>query len=283
MVQLVNQVGPGARYNVPITNSGTLYYSLLIQLQDITSLAAAKTDTHGGGSFNLGFNNAQTVGQAGQPTGYSAPIYYGNVTNSSGVSQGYILGIGRGTVGTGRFWETGSPHQVGDVLFVVASYQFVAGVSNDIVSLWINPDPASFGAGSPPTPTVIIDGVNNISPDPDVNGGSIQSFVFGNRNATTPNLMYADELRLGASWADVTGGSTAVVIPTLSILKQDASTVLLSWSTNSTGFVLQSANQLLNASTPWADLGGSATVSGSNYIQTDTITHGGMSFYRLRQ
>src|SRR5689334_3992535 len=35
-VQLFNQVGPGARYNIPPTNSGTLFYSVLIQLKDIS-------------------------------------------------------------------------------------------------------------------------------------------------------------------------------------------------------------------------------------------------------
>jgi hypothetical protein len=277
MVQLINSVGPSARYNTPIFSNGVVFYSVLIQLPSITSLLAAKTDTHGGGAFNIGFNNTQTTNQAAEPTGYYAPIYYG----TSG--SGYILGIGRGAGSTNRFWETNAPHSTSDTLFVVASYEFVPGVSNDIARLWINPDPSTFGAATYPQPDVIVDNTNNISSDADVNGGSIQSFLIANRNAGQPNLMYVDELRLGTNWAQVTAAYVApAVIPTLTLAQQDASTVLLSWSTNSTSFVLQRAAQLLNASTPWADIGGTATISGSNYIQTDTINPTGPSFYRLR-
>ncbi len=276
MVQLVNQLGPGARFNIPVTSSNTLFYSAIIQLQTITSLAVAKSDTHGGGAFNMGFNNTQTVGQSGQPTGYSSPLYFGS-TNG-----GYIIGIGRGTSGTGRFWETNTttPHQAGETVFVVAMYQFVAGVSNDIAALWVNPDPSSFGAGTAPTPTVIVDGVNNVSPDPDVNGGSIQSFIFGNRNTTTPDVMYVDELRLGRTWADVTPSTNAVVvIPTLSISTVDPNTVQLTWRGDASGFSLQGTSQILSSGTPWATVPGTPTTSGTNLIQTDTLS--GMKFYRL--
>lgn len=277
MVLLQNVLGPGARYNIPITNSGTLFYSVLIQCSDITSLAMAKSDIHGGGAFNMGYNNTQTTGQSMQPNGYYAPIYFG-ATNG-----GYILGIGRTTGNTNRFWETNvtSPHKVGDTVFAVAMYQFVpGGGSNDIVALWVNPDPSTFGAATYPTPTVIIDGVTNISYDADVNGGSMQSFMFGNRNATTPNLMYADELRLGYTWADVTPTTNTVsVIPTLAISTVDPNTVQLSWRGDATGFTLQGTSQLLSSGTPWAPVPGSPTTSGTNLIQTDAIS--GMKFYRL--
>jgi hypothetical protein len=277
MVQLVNQVGPGARFNIPITSTNSLFYSLLIQMKDISALAVAKSDTHGGGAFNLGFNNQQTIGQSGNPTGSYATLFYG-ATNG-----GYILGVGRGNNGTSRFWETNvtTPHQIDETIFVVAMYQFVAGVSNDVAALWVNPDPSTFGAGTYPTPTILIDGVTNVSTDPDVNLGSIQSFMMLNRNSTTPTLMYADELRIGRTWADVTPNTNAVVtvIPTLNISKVDPSTVQLSWRGDATGFTLQGTGQLLSSGTPWATVPGAPTTSGTNLIQTDAIS--GSKFYRL--
>jgi hypothetical protein len=281
MVQLFNQLGPGARYNFPSKTSNTVYYSVLIQLQDISSLLVANTNTHGGGSFNMGLNNSTTVNQAAQPTGYAATLYYGNVTNSSGTSLGYILGIGRGTGSTNRFWETNAPHAVGDTLFVVASYEFVAGASNDIVRLWINPNPSTFGADNFPTPDVLVDNTNNISYDGDTGSGLITSFLMANRNTGSPNLMYADELRLGTTWADVTPNTNAVVIPKLSISTVDPNTVQLSWRGDATGFTLQGTGQLLSSGTPWATVPGTPTTSGTNLIQTDAIS--GMKFYRLKK
>lgn len=280
MVQLVNQLGPGGRYNFSSHTTGSVFYSVLIQLKDITNLIAANTNTHGGGAFNLGFNNSTTVNQAANPTGYGAPLFYGNVTNSSGVSQGYLLGIGRGTGSTNRFWETNTSnfHQVSDIVFVVASYTVVAGVSNDIVALWVNPDPSTFGAASAPTPTILIDGVTIVANEADVS--PITSFLLANRNTGSPNLMYADELRLGTNWAQVTPTTNAVaVIPTLSVSTIDPNTVQLSWRGDATGFTLQGTGQLLSSGTPWTAVPGTPTTAGTNLIQTDAIS--GTKFYRL--
>jgi hypothetical protein len=157
----------------------------------------------------------------------------------------------------------------------------VAGVSNDIVALWVNPDPSTFGAASAPTPTILIDGVNIIANEADVS--PITSFLLANRNTGSPNLMFADEVRLGTNWAQVTSTnvvSQPVIQPTLTA-SVDPSTVQLLWGTNSTGFTLQSSATLLSTNTPWGNVGGSATVSGTNYVQTDAIS--GTKFYRLKQ
>lgn len=283
-VLLVNQTGPGGRYNFPSKTSGSVFYSCLIQLKDFTSLIPANTNTHGGGAFNLGFNNVTTVNQAANPTGYASPLYYGKVTNSSGISLGYVLGIGRGTGSTNRFWETNTTsfHQADEIVFVVASYQFVSGVSNDIAALWVNPDPSTFGADTAPPPTIIIDGVTNVSTDPDINSGVITSFLLANRNTGSPDAMVVDELRLGTNWAQVTPSTNVVtIIPQLSISTLDPNTVQLSWRGDASGFVLQSVSQLLSSGTPWANVPGSPTTSGTNLIQTDAINPGGSTFYRL--
>jgi hypothetical protein len=92
--------------------------------------------------------------------------------------------------------------------------------------------------------------------------------------------MYADEVRLGTNWAQVTPNTNAVaVIPTLSISTIDPNTVQLSWSGDATGFTLQGTGQLLSSGTPWATVPGTPTTAGTNLIQTDAIS--GTKFYRL--
>jgi hypothetical protein len=59
-----------------------------------------------------------------------------------------------------------------------------------------------------------------------------------------------------------------------------ANRFVLSWSTNATGFALQSANALL--STGWNDVSGNPVVVGDHYYVTNTIT-GEKRFYRLEK
>jgi hypothetical protein len=278
-VKLVNQIGPGGRLNVGSHTSGILFYSVALRVDDLGNLIAANTVTRGGGAFNMGFNNStgSDPGQQNTPTTYAATLYLGSITLGQ-PDAGYLVGIGRGTGNTNRIWETNAPHHIGDVVFVVASYEYVTGAANDIVRLWINPNPTTFGAANYPTPDVTIDSVTNVSSDGDT--ATISSFLLANRNAGSPAILIADELRLGTSWADVTGGSTAVIIPSLSISTLDPNTVQLSWRGDATGFTLQGTSQLLSSGTPWADIG-AGTTSGTNFVATDSIS--GMKFYRLKK
>ena len=282
-VLLVNQLGVGGRFNIgghSTATNLTLFYSVFIQLNDITSLSTnANTVSNSGGVFNMGFNNTtgSDPGQGSQPSIIGATLYMGS-TNG-----GYILGTGRNTGNLGnRFWETNTatPHQVGEVLFVVLEYEAVAGATNnDLARLWINPNPSTFGAATYPTPDVIVGDPSHM-PASDADLSTINSFVLMNRNATQPNNMIVDELRIGTNWAQVTPSTNAVaVIPILNISTVDPNTVQLSWRADATGFTLQSVAQLLSSGTPWANVPGSPTPSDTNLIQTDAIS--GTKFYRL--
>lgn len=272
--------GPGGRLNMGTnysTNAATLYYSVVFQVLDISTLNLAGF-INNGGAFNMGFNNTYAAGQNNNPTVYGAPLYIGRTQAPS--ADGYVLGVGRGTGSTGRYWEAdpSNPgthlHSTNDVIFAVVEYEIVPGTANDIARLWVNPDPASFGNGTAPTPTVEV----LTSGDADI--ASLNSFLMANRSSLCPTMV-ADELRIGYTWAAVTGVPpiTDVPVPTLSISLVDPNTVQLSWRGDSTGFTLQGTSQLLGTNTPWANLGGTATTSGTNFIQADTVS--GMKFYRL--
>jgi hypothetical protein len=109
----------------------------------------------------------------------------------------YQLGVARNSnLANASF---GDNIALGDAVFVVASVEIVAGTSNDVARLWINPDPASFGADTEPTATLT--GLNA--------GGdsSINSFLLyqrGTNNGLSVLGSWVDELRIGTTWADVT-------------------------------------------------------------------------------
>ncbi|MGZ4988670.1 MAG: hypothetical protein ACXWBP_11525, partial [Limisphaerales bacterium] len=201
--------------------------------------------------------------------------------------DGYILGTGRGTGGQARYWEADpsapgtSLHTTNDVVFVVVQYEIIPGSGNDVARLWVNPDPATFGAASAPTPTVVADDVVVGTPDTDLS--ALNSFLMANRSNLNPDRMIADELRIGYSWAAVTGVPpiNTVPVPTLKISLLDPNTVQLSWRGDSTGYILQGTGSLLSSGTPWTTVSGTTSTLGTNLVQTDSVS--GMKFYRLKK
>ncbi|MGZ4973931.1 MAG: hypothetical protein ACXWDN_14315, partial [Limisphaerales bacterium] len=174
-----------------------------------------------------------------------------------------------------------SLHTTNDVVFVVVQYEIIPGSGNDVARLWVNPDPATFGAASAPTPTVVADDVVVGTPDTDLS--ALNSFLMANRSNLNPDRMIADELRIGYSWAAVTGVPpiNTVPVPTLKISLLDPNTVQLSWRGDSTGYILQGTGSLLSSGTPWTTVSGTTSTLGTNLVQTDSVS--GMKFYRLKK
>jgi len=176
--------GTSARLHLggPIT-SGTLYYSFALQ---VTSISALTT----GGAFIAGFNNS-TGTQSGQPSVVASRLY----TRLSGA--GFNLGINKANgTATDINWDS-TVFNTGATIFIVGGYTFNSSASDDVSSLWINPDSSTFAAGSAPG------GALTTSAGADITASSIASFLIREAATTQPSVLL-DELRVGASWADVT-------------------------------------------------------------------------------
>src|SRR5207248_3092635 len=144
----------------------------------------------------------------------------------------FNLGLDKSSGNTGSFLFSTNVFTTDDTIFIVASYTFNSAATNDDVSqMWINPPASTFGQASPPPPTLATNAGGDIS--------QIASFVLFNRNAAEPAVVFADEIRVGTSWASVTPPAESQVVPSLSILRSVGSDVL-SWTTNAPGFVLES-------------------------------------------
>jgi hypothetical protein len=259
--------GPSARFvlNTNLT-SGSAYYSMAIKVTDLGSLGTS-------GGFLAGFNDS-TVTQGTTPTIVAAALQ----TRKDG--SGYDLGIKKASGGS--VFDT-TAHAVGDTVFVVASYTFVNATTNDdFAQLWINPSASDFGTANPPPPTLTTSGGGDLT-NTSVHVSQIASFVLferGSANASLqPGTTIADELRVGTSWASVTPPAGPQVVPTLNI-SQQGSSVVLSWTTNATGFTLQAASIL--ATNAWANLGTSPAVVGDQYVVTNGFGNTN-TFYRLKK
>jgi hypothetical protein len=191
-------------------------------------------------------------------------------TNAAGAG-GYVLGITK-TDGSAIVFSP-AVFADGQTLFIVVGYTFLTGSStNDAVQLWVNPDPTTFGATTPPPATVTAA----------VTGSDIAQIdrlnLRQNLASNIPEAMMFDELRVATNWAEVTPPAT-VVSPPLEILPT-ATNVLLRWPANRRGFALEtSANLGLPAA--WNLASNNVSVAGGSFIAS-YVPSGDARFFRLR-
>jgi hypothetical protein len=254
--------GMAARFEVyPLgsgATTGTIYYCCALMLTDITGL-------NGSGVFWAGFNNSNGS-QTTTPTVIATRLY------ARAAGAGYNLGLSKASSSSTDWqWDT-TVHAVNEIVFVVGSYTFNSGSTNDdVAKLWINPAPSSFGAGAPPPPTL------TTASGPDITAAIIRTFLIMNRDPTEPAVGVMDELRFGTAWASVT--PPAITPPALQI-SQTAQGLTLSWSTNALGFNLESTSAVAPLPT-WSPTPWPVFIIGDQYTVTNIPPSDAAAYFRL--
>jgi hypothetical protein len=180
--------GPSARMGTEFTvTSGTVFYSFAFRVADLTGLSTT-------GGYVAGFNNSRGT-QSGTPAVVGTQLLLratnGNIFN---------IGLSKASTNAADLVWSSQTFTTNETVLVVGSYTFNSATSSDDVSkLWINPDPSDFGSTNPvSTPLVASTGA-------DISANQIASIVFFQRTGgVQPLLTFADELRLGRTFADVT-------------------------------------------------------------------------------
>ena len=181
-------------------SSGSLYYSLILRVTDLTGLSAS-------GGFVAGFN--QLVPSS--TSGVTRAVARLQIRATDATATRFNLGIRSDNSGGSSspiVWDMTQFAAGPTPILVVAGYRFnTASAVDDVASLWINPDPSTFGPGDAPATSLVSTGCD-LSP--------LQSF-FLRQVDVGPNLMVVDELRIGTSWADVTptGGCPAPTVASI--------------------------------------------------------------------
>ena len=85
---------------------------------------------------------------------------------------------------------------MGSTYLIVVSYTYVTGTANDTVRVWLNPDSATFNAGTAPTAALTGTASTDLT-------AVFDSIRLGGQSGA-PNTVMIDELRVGTTWADVT-------------------------------------------------------------------------------
>lgn len=242
--------------NGAITLSGSIYFSFAYRIDNLGTLSEGVT-----GNTVAGFAIDNTM------TAFGTKI---NVhTNITDGLPGYNIGVFKGGGETTGAYAT-NILALGETVFVVGRYVFGDGTSDDTCALWVNPHPSTFGTANAPTPSAgdIGVGVADLS--------QITRFFF-RASGATPARTYADEVRVGLDWADVT--PPLLANPTLAITLNG--NVTLSWPTLPSGFNLEGAPNL-NSPIGWAPVTNSVTIVGTNNTVTVNATSGN-EFFRLKK
>ncbi len=185
--------------NFTATN-GTAYYSFLLKVVDLSGVDTSGTQNN----FFAAFGD--TTGNQNATLLRGATRLY---TRRAGT--GFNLGVARNS-STPTDWVFDTVQRgTNQIMFIVGSYDYTAHTAN----LWINPASTTFGSNAPPAPTI------TATKGADLNSGGIHAFVLGSRTNAPPGC-YVDELRIGTTWATVTGGLDVGTQPTNQTLNAGA-------------------------------------------------------------
>jgi hypothetical protein len=196
-------------------SSGTVYYSVMVWVIECVSLPEGTQPGNGG--FYVGYNDAAADPASANVQRAAARLRMRRAVYN-GFHQKMNVGIqadeGQATtlVWDPTIYEAGVPSAP---LFVVGSYEFLnnegetPNLTDDVCSLWVNPDRGTFGQATPPPATVTTSGA-------DIQNLYIRS-LFIRAGASSGGAPYPiqhaafDELRIGTTWADVVPCQPAAV------------------------------------------------------------------------
>ena len=234
--------------------TGTVYCSFIL---NVTSLGTLNTT----GGYFFGLNE-------GTGTSYGATIW------AKANGTGYDLGINPRTTVANTAWTTSAGAKpINTPILVVVSYSIVSGTGNDVVKMWINPNPGS----TEPTANYIVTNTGG------TDLANLNRVLVRQDSATTTPFIEIDEMRIGATWADVTpagSSSSPSLTPSVSTLTgftTTAGTASAAQTFTVTGSNL-SANVTVTAPTGFevasdgATFGGSATITQSGGSASGTIS-----------
>jgi hypothetical protein len=232
-------------------SSGKLYFSALFRINDL--------------GYGL-WNGASSY--AGALCATDNTSFKLGVMVRSNSPSGYVYGVQKSGTGAVTVFDT-TEHHAGETVFLVGKYDFT--VTPNSVSLWINPNPSTFGPAAEPTNGFI-----------STTTGS-DGFIFDRFNmrqntaSSVPAAMQWDELRVGITWASVTPRQYV----RLTGLKRLANGSFQFGYTNSSGLAgsVYASTNLLS----WAAIGAATQASPGLYQFTDTAaTNYPRRFYELR-
>ncbi len=229
---MVDRIGLGGGGSF---SSGSLYYSLILRVTDLTGLSTS-------GAFVAGFNQLAPNSTSGVTRAVARLQFRATDATATRFNLGIRCDVWSPNTSTVA-WDTTAFAPGPTPIFIVARYTFnTASITDDVASLWVNPSPSTFGAASAPAASVTGTGCD-LSP--------LQSF-FLRQIDVGPAVTVADEVRIGTSWADVTppGGCPAPTVTSISPARHTQGQLVSGAIISGTGFASGMSVKLTRAGQP---------------------------------
>jgi len=242
-------------------NSGSIYGFFLVRIDTARA----------GGDFFASFLPAAST------TNFATRVYVRKAVTMA--SNNISFGIIKNALGGGGLVYSDSTYTTGTTYLLVAKHTFVAGTTNDQVSLFIY-SPGDVVPAAEPSPTV----TGGASTTADVS--DIGRFAIRQGQTTISCNGLIDEIWVGTDWA-----STLPVELSSFTSSVNKSNVLLNWLTsleiNNMSFEIERSNVNGQKSNDWVKVGSvtgnGTTNSASSYSFTDRNLASGNYSYRLKQ
>ena len=249
-IQLINS-GQDVNKTLPAdVTSGTVYASMLVNID------SARTGEY---FFHLGPNPVSTT--------FRARVFVKKALNGN---LAFGLSVGSISASVPAVY-TDSVYSTGITYLIVTAYEIVAGTTNDIVKLWVNPDLL----GIEPTPLLTLTDATQT----DINVGS---YAFRQGSAAIGPFLKLDGVILTTDWSSI-----IPVELTSFIASVNGKNVNLNWNTaseiNNSGFEVERKS----ANSDWQKIGfvsgNGTTTEKQSYAYTDRNLTEGKYNYRLKQ
>jgi hypothetical protein len=196
-VSIVPSTGQTACVDLSLATGGhvdTVYYSCFLKITDLSTVPTVPTEN----PIVFFIDDTSTTISGNTIARRGARLLTRKISSTT-----YVLGTGKTSSTNGFIYES-SAHNVGDVLFVVGSYQR-SGTSTNVY-LWVNPASESFGTSTPPTPTLV---APVVTAPLGLNVNNARGLAVSCQFPAAPTAVI-DEVRVATDWAYVTGGDPAI-------------------------------------------------------------------------
>jgi hypothetical protein len=187
-----------SRINVPSAiNSGTVYFSEILRVNDMTNIAGNLGT--GTGSYTGGLNATAGSGAGNGALSSAASAVLIRETTATTYEIGVAISVQATGATTLRQYDTANEYAQGDRLFIVGSYTFNAGADNDVTKIWVYKNDATI-PDEPGTPNAISASSATFT---GTDSAQIASFFLRNNGVEPAQIQY-DEVRIDSTWAGVT-------------------------------------------------------------------------------
>ncbi len=174
--------GEDAHRIFAVQSTGSVYAAFMVRLTE------ASVDPSGGYFFHLG---PDPIGS----------LFRARVFAKKDAGNNVAFGVSKALTGAADIAYTPFTYSLNTTYLIVVKYTIVDGITNDTVVMYVNP---ALPGGEPAVPTATATDVSQT----DINPGT---YAIRQGSTTTHPVGSIDGIRIGTSYASVTGGSSAPV------------------------------------------------------------------------